>query len=391
MNKDRYNKIRLKLILKGLIPSFLCYLLPRKKNRIIFSSDHNRAYKHSSKFLFEYFIKEYPDLDVKFVINDEDLRVKLNNTIGNYFIESNSYKSIFYILMAKSWVVSSLETPVGGLFLNFRRNVYHLGHGAPLKNIGLTEKYTNVNKVIYYAIIRNNFSYFFSTSELFIDAWSRCLGVNRKKIEIMGQSRNDALFNYDSNLCDKINTLTPKGRNILYAPTWRPFSETEIFPFKDRDIKKLDKFLNDNNFNIFLRIHPNFESDLPKEVLSSNRIVVLSSNIVSEINDVLGYFDAVISDYSSIYIDFLLTKKPVLFLPYDIEKYEEKIGFTIPFEENTPGPKPDSQIKFQNEISNLLSDPDYYLEERELVCKRLNKYTYNNCKYNAEFILERLK
>lgn len=391
MNKDRYNKTRLKLILKGLIPSFLCYLLPRKKNRIIFSSDHNSAYKHSSKFLFEYFIHEHSNLDIKFVINDNKLRDELNKTVGNYFIESNSYKSIFYILMAKSWVVSSLETPVGGIFLNFRRNVYHLGHGAPIKNIGLAEKYTNLNKVIYYAIIRNNFSYFFSTSDLFIDAWSKCLGINKKRIKIMGQSRNDALFNIDSKLCDKIDSLVPKGENILYAPTWRPFSETEIFPFSDRDMETLNTYLNNNQYNIFLRIHPNFESDLPEEVLDSNRIILLSSSIVSEINDVLGYFDAVITDYSSIYIDFLLTTKPVLFLPYDIDIYDEKIGFTIPFEENTPGPKPNSLTMFQDELFKLLSNEEYYLEERKTIGRKLNKYTYNNCRYNAKFILDNLK
>jgi CDP-glycerol glycerophosphotransferase len=391
LNKDKYNKARLKLLIKGLIPSLLFLLIPKKKYRIIFSSDHNKAYKHSSKFLFEHFIETKAEFEAKFVINDDVLRAKLTDSVGDYFIETKSFKGILYTLRAKTWVVSSLETPVGGVFLNIGRFVHHLSHGAPLKNIGLAEKYTNYKKVIYYSIIRNNFSYFYSTSILFTTVWQKCIGIKAKRVIVQGQARNDKLLVADETIVKKIKQKSEPGKNILYAPTWRPFSETHLFPFSDFNIKNLVDYLEKNEINIFLRIHPNFESSIDKALLGHRRIIILSSSIVQEINDVLGYFDLLITDYSSIYIDFLLTNKPLVFLPYDKKEYDEKIGFSINYDLYTPGPKPQSLLAFTDEVSKLLSDGEYYKDNREKVCKELNQHQGPSSEHNAKFIISKLR
>lgn len=390
MNKDRYNNERLKLIVKGIIPGLFFLFLPKRKNRIIFSSDHNKAYKHSSKFLFEYFIENHKEFEIKFVINDDILRAKLIKSIGNYFIDTKSFKGIFYTLRAKTWVVSSLETPVGGVFLNIGRVVHHLSHGAPIKNIGLAEKYTNFKKIIYYSIIRNNFSYFYSTSKVFLPVWQKCIGVKANKVIIQGQARNDKLLVANKELINKIAEISISGRNILYAPTWRPFSETNLFPFSDLEIDNLTDYLEKNQINIFLRIHPNFETTIDPVFLGHRRIIVLSSSVVQEINDVLGWFDLLITDYSSIYIDFLLTNKPVLFLPYDKEEYEDKIGFCIDYERYTPGPKPQTLQSFKKEVIKLFSNSEYYKEDRVNVCQELNENLSQNSHLNAEFIINQL-
>ena len=391
MNKDKYTILRLKILLKGLLPS-LCFLfIPKLKERIIFSSQLNLTYKQNSKFLFEYFISQFPKKDIKFVINDSLLRDELTAEIGDYFIETETLTGMLYVLRAKTWVVSSLETPVGGVFLNVGRYVYHLGHGAPLKSIGSLENYTNFKKKIYLKLISSNFSYFFSTSELFSPTWSNFIGVNSNKVVIMGQARNDILHVPEQKLANKLINKSSSSKNILYAPTWRPFSETQLFPFEDMDFFQFSTFLEKNNIKIFLRLHPSFESSLPKELTNIDRIITLFSSDVSEINDVLGAFDLLITDYSSIYIDYLVTHKPVLFLPYDYDKYREKIGFSIPYDEYTPGPKPKNQADFESELSKLLFDGNYYKEERILVNSKLNYPSKENCKQNADFILKQLQ
>jgi CDP-glycerol glycerophosphotransferase len=390
MNKDRYLFLRLKLLLKGFLPSLLFLFIPKIKTRIIFSSEFNITYKQNSKFLFEYFIATYPDKEVKFVINERALREKLTAEIGDYFIESESLTGMIYVLRAKTWVVSSLETPVGGIFLNVGRFVHHLGHGAPIKSIGLLEKYSNQKKKLYLKLISCNFSYFFSTSELFRATWAGFIGVNPNKITLMGQARNDILHAPNADIVNKIFSQDSSSINVLYAPTWRPFNETTLYPFENFDLIKLSAFLEKNNINIYLRLHPNFETSIPDEILASNRMKILSGSDVSEINDVLGAFDLLVTDYSSIYIDFLVTQKPMLFLPYDYEEYKDKIGFTIPYEKNTPGPKPETQAEFESELTKLIVNNDYYKEQRVLVNSKLNCLDKGSCKQNSDFILKQL-
>jgi len=393
MNKDKYVTLRLIFFLKGIFPSLFFLLIPKVKERIIFSSEFNSTYKQNSRFLFEYFINKHPEKEIKFVINDEILRKDLSEKVGHYFIESGTLAGMFYVLRAKTWIVSSLETPVGGIFLSVGRHVYHLGHGSPLKSIGLLEKYTNFKKKIYLKLIRFNFSYFFSTSELFRSTWSGFIGVKPNQVVIMGQARNDALYEPNQALVKKIINKASSSKSILYAPTWRPFCKVRLFPFESFDFFRLSDFLEENNINIFLRLHPNFEDAIPKKFANSTRISTIFSSEVSEINDILGSFDLLITDYSSIYIDYLVTHKPILFLPYDYSEYKEKIGFTIPYDEYTPGPKPKSQVEFESELKKLLFNINYYKKERISANSLLNSLGNGkgSCEQNACFILEKLK
>ena len=70
--------------------------------------------------------------------------MSLEKELGDYFIETNSIQGMLYSLKAYTWITSSLELPVGGIFQRINRLVIHLGHGTPLKNIGFLEKNISV-------------------------------------------------------------------------------------------------------------------------------------------------------------------------------------------------------------------------------------------------------
>ncbi|MEZ9576832.1 MULTISPECIES: CDP-glycerol glycerophosphotransferase family protein [unclassified Vibrio] len=385
MNKDRYNKNRALNLLKGIIPSLIGFFIPIYKRRIIFNSGFNLEFNDNSKYLFFHFLKYNPEFEIKFVINDRIKRHKLIKSYGEHFISSNSLKSIFYILQSKTWVTSSLETPIGGFFLAKRRNIFHLGHGAPLKNIGLSEKYNNWKKIIYYHILKGNFSYFISTSDVFSTNWSKCIDLSKANVLVSGQARNDTTIK----LAESGKSFS-NHRSVLYAPTWRPFSETEIFPFEDKDLALLNEHLIVLGVVIYVRLHPNFNLQNDNGYKNFSNIEILSRNTVNDINEVLGLFDLVITDYSSIYIDFLLTRKPVLFLPYDYEQYKHTIGFSIDYHDNTPGPKPQNQVEFIYELKMLIESKEYYSDERNKVNSRLNSIQNDHCKSNADLIISYL-
>lgn len=385
MNKNRYLKLRRALFIKGALFSLLSFFVGRSKQRIIFNSEFNTEFNHNSKYLFLCFLKHHPEYEVRFVINDIEQKDKLNQEIGPYFIDTYSFKNRLFILKAKVWVTSSLETPLGGFWQKYNRFVFHLGHGAPLKRIGRAEKYLNWKKVLYYRLIKLNFNYFFSTSDAFSETWRACLNLKKEQVVIAGQARNEALIGEAAN-SNTVLRLDESRKHILYAPTWRPFNDTIIFPFFDFDAKDLDLFLNKYNITLHVRVHPNFESDLPTKLKNISHLNVLHREKVTDINDILSQFDLLITDYSSIYVDYLLTQKPMLFLPYDYDEYKAKIGFTIPYNEATPGPKPKTYKQFIIEIKRLLNEDTYYAQEREEANNWLNVIQQNQTQNNAQLI-----
>lgn len=391
MNIDKYKKIRLYLMILGIVFLPIVLFIPRKKNRIIFSSTSNLRYNYNSKYLFEYFIKKYPEMEIKYVLNDLVLKEKLRIEIGDYFLDTFSLKNIIYCLRASTWVTSSLETPIGGIFLSYKRLVIHLGHGVPLKNIGLMEKNISFLKKVYYRIVRYNFTYFLSTSNKFIKIWTKFLDISEKKIIVAGQPRNDSIYQLKKDfLIDKFK-IKENGINVLYAPTWRQWSETKLFPFEDFEYSKLENFLSNNNISIFLRVHPSFENKVESKLLKIKGIYLFDSKIAEDITEYLSCFNILITDYSSIFIDFLLLDRPIIFFPYDYEEYESKIGFTINYNDYTPGNKTYSFESFLLELEKILNRNDTYKKAR----KKLNNFyngckTDKNCKLLSEFILKKL-
>lgn len=86
------------------------------------------------------FLENVDNYEIRFVVNDHHQREELTRCYGQYFITNTKFSDIFYILSSSIWFTSSLETPIGGFFHSFRRKVFHLGHGIPIKSIGLSEK-----------------------------------------------------------------------------------------------------------------------------------------------------------------------------------------------------------------------------------------------------------
>ena len=95
----------------------------------------------------------------------------------------------------------------------------------------------------------------------------------------------------------------------------------------------------------------------------------MQGDVVSEVNDVLRDFDVLVTDYSSIYYDWLMLDRPAVFLPYDLANYREAPGFYIPFNEIVGGPISETQAAFIEALSEAFSSDDSFGEQRGRVQK----------------------
>ena len=394
-NTNKYTNKRAKILLKGIIPSFFGIFMPKNKKRIILTSTRNEFYNFNSKYLFEYFIANHPEYEVKYVMNDETKREKLNEQFGvenNYFIETESLKGMWYALQAKTWCVSALETPVGGFFLKWNRIVLHLGHGAYFRSALFIENTLPWHKRLYYHLIKNNFSHHLITSEAIAQKAPKMFDCKENQIAILGEPMNDRVFNPNEALFKEIfgeNIL--EQQNILYAPTWRQDESLKLFPFDDMCWDEFVSFLEENHINIFLRMHPSYEEDLSFYTNKTTNIKIMDSKAVEDVNEVIALFDMVITDYSSIFAGYLLLQKPLLFLPYDFDEYSKNTGFVLPYHKAAAGPKPKTMVSFKKEILKLLNDKNYYLKERKEAIILFNGGNRdNNSKQVAKFIIKEL-
>lgn len=382
-NKNKYTKNRLSHILSSIPYSILSLVSKRDEKLIVFCAMHCDTFVSNSKFLFLYFLQNKPEYNVQFVINDDDLRNKLINEYGPHFIDTRTNEGKKIAIKAKTWVVSWIDLPIGGLFLNFRRFVLHLGHGTPLKCIGITEKDGKFIKKLYYKLNTTNISMSLASSTFVSEIVSACMGLPLKRILIKGQPRNDSLFYTPQ----KLSCIDSKSFNIIYAPTWRQYAEVKLFPFDDFDYNDFDSFLKENNIKIFIRFHPAYEESIPTEYLKSTNIQLFSAKEYTEIMDYINIFDALITDYSSIYLDYMLLKRPIMFLPYDLDQYKNTVGLTMDYNDNTPGPKPINYIEFKNSLLEFKNNPENYIKLVSDLNEKLNNNTLSACKDIGDFLI----
>jgi len=394
-NQNKYNTKRFKMLLKGFFPTIIGYFIPKKRERIILTSNRNETYAYNSKYLFEYFIKHYPNLEVKYVMNNKSKRDNLNLEFGrenNYFIETESVKGIWYALRAYSWIISAYETPVMGFFLRINKFVFHLGHSAYFRSAMFLEGSPPWYKKLYFHLIKNNFSYHLITSHEIAKIIPQMLGCKKDDIVVMGEPMNDKIFNPDKKIfLNLFGKDILDYKNILYAPTWRPNGSLKLFPFEDMDWENFIQFLEANKINIFLRTHPSFEEDLSFYTKKSDRIKVINGDLIEDINDIISLFDIVISDYSSVFTGYLMSNKHVMFFPYDLDEYEKNMGFVLPYHKATPGPKPKTFQSFKDETIKLLNDDAYFKDEIKEASYMFNSYQSNkNSEKIAKFIMEKI-
>ena len=384
-NKNRYTSSRLGHIINSLPYAFLSLFCKRDKKLIVFCAMHCKTFDSNSKFLFLHFLQNEPDYNVQFVINDDEKRAALIEQYGNHFIDTRTKEGKKLAIKAATWVVSWLDLPIGGLFLNFRRFVLHLGHGTPLKGLGCTEKDGKLIKKLYYKLNNTNITYSLASSEFVATIIARCMGFTTKRVLVTGQPRTDALFEKPV----EVPELNKDSFNILYAPTWRQHAEVKLFPFSDFDKQKLEDFLVKNNIHIFIRFHPAYEESIPADILSIKNISLFSAKKYNEVMDYINCFDSLITDYSSIYLDYMLLERPIIFLPYDLEDYESTVGFTMDYMENTPGPKPKSFNEFLEELNKIKNEPEEYCTHIHELNKKLNNSTKNACKELKNIIISK--
>lgn len=190
------------------------------------------------------------------------------------------------------------------------------------------------------SMISEKTDYLIVTSKNVIGNYSEAFQISEDKIKPLGLPRMDYYFeNHDldrlkGEFSEKFG-ISPDKKIILYAPTFRDEAKyNNVFDYLD--LEKFNRELGDE-YVLALRLHPKIRNFYSDDISSEGQYVDVS-DFESE-QELMLLSDIMITDYSSIMIEYSALNKPTVFFTYDLDYYlANERGFYYDFETTVPGP-----------------------------------------------------
>ncbi|MDT2842087.1 CDP-glycerol glycerophosphotransferase family protein [Vagococcus lutrae] len=304
-------------------------IIPKNKSRYIYGSWFGQKFSDNSAYMYISNINnpKYKRIQHVWITKNKEVYKKMvMNDLKCYM--AYSFKGIFYQITASKVFVSTgtndvLDSLIGGA------QVINLWHGVPLKKIMY-----DVNKQTLGERLRSRatYNYVLSTSSKMRNNYMSAFNLPKRQCIISQQPRTDIFFITDNTFdifkkIPKALEIRIKNKKIvLYAPTHR--SEGKVF----LDIEnKIDLNLLNQELEIrdtILLIKKHFYHRNEKIESTYNNIFDIT-DIDVDVQQLLSMSHILITDYSSIFIDYLLLDRPIIFFSYDIEDYlrEERLMY----------------------------------------------------------------
>ena len=369
------------------IVSVINYLIPKDERKILLYDSAREFLDDNTEALYSWLKKE-----------GYDKKYKISVCVANQKESSSEYKNIGLVKGVFEFLTSKYVFFSFGDFRirpSKKQIVVNQWHGAPAKCIGkmtYDERYQKENL--------DNFSYVLASSELFVPIMAKAFGCSENKVIIMGNARNDYLFSSKDALALLGIERIKYNKLILWMPTFRQSSDKRfrdgntktsetLLPIllENSDLKKLDDLLHELNVLLVIKVHP---MALFKEYFFRNIITITNNDIIPKgvrLYEFVKEFDALITDYSSIYFDYIILNRPIGFTLDDYEKYKSTRGFVFDnMIEYMPGHHIYSFDDMKQFIVDVRNEIDMYENQRIKYKRLFQKYEDNNCKRLARFV-----
>ncbi|WP_294345936.1 CDP-glycerol glycerophosphotransferase family protein [uncultured Clostridium sp.] len=361
---------------------------------ILFISFHGRGYSCNPKYLHKYLLSNEKYKDYKFVWAVK--KGKGKEISGAKVIRYNSVKYFYYLAKSKYWIVNC---KLPRHILKKENQVYlQTWHGTPLKRlahdiqIGSDAKFyrTGVSKkemTDTYDIDVKRYNYLISPNKFSTEKFQSAFKIERNRIIETGYPRNDYLTNITdseiNNLKEKYKIQKDK-KVILYAPTWRDNSfNVKGYTFKlEVNFNKWKEVLGEEYVVLFkphYLITNKFNNDGLEEFLYTIKED-------KDINELYVISDILVTDYSSVFFDYAILQRPILFYMYDLKEYDEEIrGFYLDINKDLPG---SIFTKEDDLLKKILNIEDYKKSTYKLLNDFNNTYNYLQDGHASERVIK---
>jgi len=372
----------------------LSFLVPREEDRWAFGCSGGTRFAENSKYLF-LAVANDPETSIRpvWLTRRDDLLDELRGR-GYEAYHADSLRGRYetlragHVFFTHSLNDVGMEAAIGSASVN-------LWHGVPLKRVSLDDSYyrhrMGLATLVRTLLIYSTYRYIVVTADRLRSRFATAFNADESTILSLGYPRNDVLFGpiegedvgFDADVLDDLATAGEKRDLVLYAPTWRETGR-DFVADADIDFERWNEWAHEHDATVVLKLHPATDVDVDD---AFDRVVELPSEL--DIHPAMRYADVLVTDYSSVYFDYLLLDRPIVFFPFDEEQYlSEDRELYFDYDETTPGPKAERFEELLDHLGDAVGDDDAYAADRERIREAFFDHTDGR---SAERVVEAIR
>jgi len=347
----------------------LSFLSPRSQNIWLFDEWHGMRFADNPRYLFLYIHERQPRIKAIWIAHSRPLIAELRLK-GLHAHHAYSLAGLWYTLRAR---VVIFESTISVFFwLTGGMIMINLWHGIPIKKVVYDSVRTKKDNWVYTATgFRRLYHTFFHPEKVALGDYVLAQSPAWKSFLIVeNQPRNLALIEPPSFLLESERILVEemqairKTKKILtYLPTFRDGSDNPL-QGSGIDFHELDRLLGRCSVHLYIKMH--HERNIPMESDQFRNVSFLPIDL--GVMQILRETDALITDYSSVYFEFLVADRPIIFFAFDFANYQNKLReMYFDYETITPGPKVRTFGELCREIERFSRGEDEFAAERTRV------------------------
>ena len=348
--------------------------IPKNRNKILLYA--NEGFRDNIMYLFRHMMKNGYDKKYRIICACDDYKLHSANKNPNvHFVSTRKGILHFFTSSAVYYCFGRIPIiPAKG------QSAVQMWHGTSFKGFDQTMKKTNSKKKQFYTKV-------FASSEFFRPIVEKKFACRPDCVYICGHPRTDCFYQ-----SGKRYNLGKHHKVIIWMPTFRKseqlgYADTNsdnIVPYYKKDeLDELDRYVREHDTLLLIKFHPMQDVDLC-QLGDYTNLHLYTHRQFSErfdLYELLKQTDALITDYSSVFYDYLLLDKPIAFTEDDEEQYASNRGFAV---SNPDEFKPGMRIRTKEDLLQFILDTaegiDACKEKRKQINVLSNQYQDgNNC------------
>lgn len=268
-----------------------------------------------------------------------------------------------------------------------------LWHGAPLKKVQADSpavfsagvaRVPGLSAAMRWAYRRSNrrISLLPTSSPVFQPSLVSAFTLDDTRVRVLGEPRSDRLFTgseAERITASRATFATHLGdlgnsRIVLYAPTWRNGEPDPGIP-SEREWQQIEDFCEQHNCLLVVRPH---RLGIGDYTYTSSRVRLLPASEQMESMPLLWGSSVLVTDYSSMLVDYSVTGQPLVLLAPDLEHYRATRGMYIDYAELAGDGWYRNWTEVIGRLHSLFGDPGQLAAAQahsRVLAERFHRYT----------------